>query len=164
MATNNRSRAARRKQTSKCKKPMWKKLILSLVILFLVIGLSIGGLFAYYIATAPPIDLDKLDVPFASQLYDKDGESFAELFEENRIKIQYDDLPEELIDAIVATEDARFFKHPGVDLRRMVGAVIANIRYGFGSEGASTITQQVVENMFLSPEKTLKLKVQEQDR
>src|SRR5690625_4532837 len=162
MATNNKSRAARRKQTSKGKKPIWKKIILSLVIIFLVIGLSIGGLFAYYIATAPPIDLDKLDVPFASQLYDKDGESFAELFEENRIKIQYDDLPEVLIDAIVATEDARFFKHPGVDLRRMVGAVIANIRYGFGSEGASTITQQVVENMFLSPEKTLKLKVQEQ--
>src|SRR5690625_6784178 len=128
MTTNNKSRAARRIQTYERNILILNKVILGLVIVFLVIGLSIGGLFAYYIATAPPIDLDKLDVPFASQLYDKDGESFAELFEENRIKIQYDDLPEVLIDAIVATEDARFFKHPGVDLRRMVGAVIANIR------------------------------------
>src|SRR5690625_7226988 len=108
MATNNKSRAARRKQTSKGKKPIWKKVILSLVIVFLVIGLSIGGLFAYYIATAPPIDLDKLDVPFASQLYDIDGESFAELFEEYRNKIKYDDLTYLLFVEYITTVDARY--------------------------------------------------------
>src|SRR5699024_1563622 len=74
----------------------------------------------------------------------------------------YDDLPQELIDAIIATEDVRFFEHKGIDLRRIGGAIVANIKRGFGAEGASTITQQVVENMFLTPDKNLKLKVQEQ--
>src|SRR5699024_136417 len=91
-----------------------------------------------------------------------DGEAFAERFEENRTKIEYDDIPDVLIDAVVATEDSRFFEHSGIDVRRIGGAIKANIKRGFGAEGASTITQQVVENMFLTPDKNLKLKVQEQ--
>src|SRR5699024_6525048 len=83
-------------------------------------------------------------------------------FEENRTKIEYDDIPDVLIDAVVATEDSRFFEHSGIDVRRIGGAIKANITRGFGAEGASTITQQVVENMFLTPEKSIKLKVQEQ--
>src|SRR5699024_8731117 len=54
------------------------------------------------------------------------------------------------------------FKHPGIDLRRIGGAIMANFTRGFGAEGASTITQQVAENSFLTPDKTIKLKVQEQ--
>src|SRR5699024_6542968 len=94
--------------------------------------------------------------------YDKDGNVFADIGTENRTNIKYEDLPDILIDAVIATEDARFFKHRGIDLQRIGSAIIANIKHGFGSEGASTITQQVVENMFLTPEKKLKLKVQEQ--
>src|SRR5699024_7366054 len=60
------------------------------------------------------------------------------------------------------TEDSRYFKHHGIDIRRIGGAIKANITSDFGSEGASTITQQVVENAFLSSDKKLKLKVQEQ--
>src|SRR5699024_5446615 len=81
---------------------------------------------------------------------------------EKRKKIQYDDLPEELIQAVIATEDSRFFEHPGIDIPRIFGAIKANIVNGFGSEGASTITQQVVENAFLTPDKTIEIKVQEQ--
>src|SRR5690625_1393047 len=69
---------------------------------------------------------------------------------------------EELIQAVIATEDSRFFEHPGIDIPRIFGAIKANIVNGFGSEGASTITQQVVENAFLTPDKTIELKVQEQ--
>lgn len=64
-------------------------------------------------------------------------------------------------DAIIATEDVRFYKHNGIDLIRLGGAVIANFTKGFGAEGASTITQQVVKNSFLTPEKTLSRKAQE---
>lgn len=64
-------------------------------------------------------------------------------------------------DAVLATEDNRFYKHNGIDLIRLGGAVIANVTGGFGSEGASTITQQVIKGSFLSPEKTLKRKAQE---
>src|SRR5699024_11698950 len=68
----------------------------------------------------------------------------------------------ELIDAVVATEDSRFYKYKGIDLRRIGGGIKANILRGFGAEGASTITQQVVEQMFLTPDKSIKRKVQEQ--
>src|SRR5699024_12044134 len=63
---------------------------------------------------------------------------------------------------VVATEDSRFFEHKGIDIRRIGGAIKANITRGFGSEGASTITQQVVEQMYLTPNKSIKRKVQEQ--
>src|SRR5690625_4768275 len=81
------------------------------------------------------------------EIYDMDGESVTDHGgSEKRKKIQYDDLPEELIQAVIATEDSRFFEHPGIDIPRIFGAIKANIVNGFGSEGASTITQQVVEN------------------
>lgn len=158
----NKSRTARKKQIQKQKKPLWKKLLLSLFIFIVVIGLGGVATFGYFIATAPKLDVEKLDVAYSSQFLDKEGNTFADIGSENRIKIVYDDLPEELIHAVTATEDARFFDHPGIDIRRIGGAIIANIKHGFGSEGASTITQQVVENMFLTPEKSIKLKVQEQ--
>ena len=161
MATG-KSRTARRRQKKSAKKPLWKKILFGFLIAFLAVGLGGTTVFAYYIATAPKLDIDKLDVPYASEFYNMDGELFADIYDENRTKIQYDDLPDVLIDAVIATEDARFFEHSGIDLRRIGGAIKANIQHGFGSEGASTITQQVVENMFLTPEKTIKLKVQEQ--
>lgn len=160
--TNKRTRTARKKQIQKQKKPIWKRIVLIFAIFIALIGLAVGGTFIYFIATAPKLDVSQIDVAYSSQFYDKDGEMFADMGTENRIKIEYDDLPEKLIDAVIATEDARFFEHHGIDLRRIGGAVIANIKHGFGSEGASTITQQVVEHMFLSPEKKIKLKVQEQ--
>ncbi|WP_188453893.1 PBP1A family penicillin-binding protein [Virgibacillus oceani] len=162
MADNSQSRTARRKQKKSKKKPLWKRIMLitGIVILALVIG--VGALFTYYVATAPEIDASKLSDPFSSKIYDKDGELIADLGEKQRTKIGYDDLPQVLIDAVIATEDSRFFEHPGIDIWRIGGAIISNLKNGFGSEGASTITQQVVEKSFLSHEKKLKLKVQEQ--
>ena len=69
--------------------------------------------------------------------------------------------PDPMQDAILATEDVRFYSHHGMDFWRLGGAVIANFRSGFGSQGASTLTQQVIKNSFLSDEKTLKRKAQE---
>ncbi|SFE46658.1 penicillin-binding protein 1A [Lentibacillus persicus] len=162
MATNGQSRTARRKQKKATKKPLWKKLLMIIGIAILVIGIGVGTLFTYYIVTAPDIDASKLETPFSSKIYDKDGELFADLGAgEQRTKVEYDELPQVLIDAVLSTEDARFYDHPGVDIWRVGGAVVANITNGFGSEGASTITQQVIENSFLSPEKKISIKVQE---
>src|SRR5690625_2702141 len=161
-ARKQQKRKQNNKQKDKQKKPVWKRVFKAFLLFCLIIGLIGIGVFAYFIATAPKLDIDKLDVDYGSTFYDQDGEAFAELFEENRVKVEYDDIPDVLIDAIVATEDSRFFEHPGIDIRRIGGAIQANITRGFGSEGASTITQQVVENMFLTPEKSIKLKVQEQ--
>lgn len=159
---NNKSRASRKNQKNKQNKPLWKKIIKTILLVGLMMGIIGVGVFAYFIISAPKLDVDKLDVAYGSTFYDEDGEAFAERFEENRTKIEYDDIPDVLIDAVVATEDSRFFEHSGIDVRRIGGAIKANITRGFGAEGASTITQQVVENMFLTPEKSIKLKVQEQ--
>lgn len=156
------SRAARRKQKKKQKKSIWKKILIALAIVFLATAIGTTAVFGYWIATAPELDESKLADPFSSSLLDKDGKEFAVLGTDNRKKIEYEDLPQVLIDAVTATEDARFFKHHGIDFRRLFGAILANITDGFGSQGASTITHQVVEKSFLSPEKKIKLKVQEQ--
>lgn len=162
MAQDSQTRTARRKQKKNIKKPLWKRILLIVSILILAMIIGVGALFTYYIATAPEIDAEKLSAPFSSTIYDKDGELFANLGSEQRTKVSYSDLPPVLIDAVIATEDSRFFEHPGIDIWRIGGAIVANITDGFGSEGASTITQQVVEKSFLSPEKKISLKVQEQ--
>lgn len=165
MSENNQSRVARRQQkkTKKKQKPIWKKIFLIIGIVFLAVCITVGGLFTYYIATAPELDPQLLTDAYSSKYYDKDGEEIGDFAgEEKRTKVEFDDLPDVLIDAVTATEDVRFFSHPGIDIRRIGGAVLANITRGFGAEGASTITQQVIEKSFLSPDKKLKLKVQEQ--
>src|SRR5699024_9684386 len=111
MSNNRKSRVEKRKATQPKKKFTWKKLMKYALLACLLIGLTITGIFTYFVATAPKIDVDKLDVPFASELLDQNGDRFASLYDENRRKIEYDDLPQELIDAIIATEDVRFFEH-----------------------------------------------------
>lgn len=165
------SRTARRNQQKKTpntkskkptKRPLWKTILLSILFVGIAAGIVVGAVGIYWIATAPDLDPDKLDVPLSSVFYDKNGNSFATLGAENRELVRYEELPQVLIDAVIATEDARFFEHSGIDFRRLGGAIMANITDGFGSQGASTITHQVVENFFLSNEKQIKLKVQEQ--
>ncbi|WP_077326626.1 PBP1A family penicillin-binding protein [Virgibacillus siamensis] len=161
MAGNGQSRTARRKQKNSKKKPIWRRIFLLALIAILVIGIGVAALFSYYIATAPEIDASKLKSPFPSKIYDRDGELIADLGNKARTKVEYEDLPDVLIDAVTATEDSRFFEHPGIDIWRIGGAVIGNITNGFGSQGASTITQQLVEKSFLSHEKKISIKVQE---
>jgi penicillin-binding protein 1A len=157
------SRTARRNQKQpKKKKGIWKKILLAILFVGLAAGIIGGALGIYWIATAPDLDPEMLDVPLSSTLYDEDGEAFATLGAENRELVRFEDLPQVLIDAVIATEDARFFEHRGIDFRRLGGAIVANITDGFGSQGASTITHQVVENFFLSNEKKISIKVQEQ--
>ncbi|WP_117148819.1 transglycosylase domain-containing protein [Paraliobacillus zengyii] len=165
MANDSQSRAARRKQQNQSKKKnksIFKKTLLVIGIVFLASVIGIGGLFTYYVATAPNLDGALLSDPASSKIYDMDEELYADLGTEKRTKISYTDLPDTLIDAVLATEDVRFFEHSGIDLRRIGAAVLANFTDGFGSEGASTITQQVVKDSFLSTDKTIKRKVQEQ--
>jgi len=111
MVTNNQTRMGRKKQNKqqkqqKQKKPIWKKIILSILVLILAMGIGVMALFGYYIATAPNIDASKLSDPFSSKVLDKNGEVFGNLGSEKRTKIVYDDLPEVLVDAVIATEDS----------------------------------------------------------
>ena len=80
---------------------------------------------------------------------------------EQRELVQIDRVPQHLVDAVLAVEDRRFASHHGVDLTRIAGAVIANLRAGGVRQGGSTLTQQLVKNFFLTPERTLRRKLQE---
>ncbi|QTD42149.1 PBP1A family penicillin-binding protein [Sporosarcina sp. Te-1] len=173
MSENVNSRSARRQQQaagkrkgrkngpSKGPKHFIKKIFLAIIAVGLALFLGGVGLFAYYASTAPELDESLLKDPLTSELLDKDGNVFLKFGAEKREFVPYKDIPVELRDAILATEDVRFFKHHGMDFYRLGGAVLANFRGGFGSQGASTLTQQVIKNSFLSDEKTLKRKAQE---
>ncbi|MCA1009432.1 transglycosylase domain-containing protein [Halobacillus halophilus] len=167
MANESQSRTARRNQMKASKKkkgkPLFKKILLTILIVGLVLMISTGGLFAYYISSAPKLDESQLSTPFSSKVYDMNDNLITDLAgAERRTKVTYDDLPPVLKDAVIATEDSRFYDHIGIDFRRIVAAVGANITSGFGAEGASTITQQVVKRSFLTSKKTIERKVQEQ--
>ncbi|PSL41945.1 penicillin-binding protein 1A [Planomicrobium soli] len=155
-----------KKTTNKKKKPSgpsWIKRIFTALVLIGVIGFIFGaGLFAYYASSAPEIDEELLRDPISPTFLAADGETeIPYITAENRTYVNYEDIPQEMEEAILATEDNRFYKHSGIDVIRLGGAVVANITGGFGSQGASTITQQVIKNSFLSNDKTLKRKAQE---
>ncbi|MFC4183895.1 PBP1A family penicillin-binding protein [Saccharococcus thermophilus] len=163
-----RKQAAKQAKQTKQKKAkqkkglsLFKKLAIA-ALLLMVIGM-VGGIatFAYFVKDAPPLDEAKIKDPMSSTVYDMKGHKVAELGGIKRTYISYKDVPKVLEDAVLATEDARFYEHHGVDFIRLAGAVLANLKEGFGAEGGSTITQQVVKMTFLSPEKTLKRKAQE---
>src|SRR5699024_12084565 len=86
MDSNGQTRISRRKQKNTKNKPMWKRIMKIALIAILVIGIGVGALFTYYIATAPKIDAAKLSDPFSSVLLDIDGNEFADLEVEQRTK------------------------------------------------------------------------------
>ncbi|MCL6571624.1 MAG: PBP1A family penicillin-binding protein [Bacillus sp. (in: Bacteria)] len=148
-------------KTKKKSGSLVKKIFLTLVVLGIV-GLLVGvGTFAFLVKDAPKLDPKLLKDPISSKILDKDDKLFTEVGAVNREYVNYKDIPKLVENAILATEDYRFYKHHGIDPIRLGGAVLANFKRGFGAEGASTITQQVVKNSFLTPEKTLKRKVEE---
>lgn len=167
MPEQYRSRLERRKKLEhkkrgKGKKKGWAKTF-ALVMLFLFLFLVVGGAatVAVIISKAPKFDPEKLTTPVPSTIYDMNENVVAEIGTEKRDLVEFEEIPRLVVDAIIATEDSRFFKHNGIDPIRLGGAVLSNLRDGFGSQGGSTITQQVVKLYFLSPEKTLTRKIQE---
>ncbi len=130
-----------------------KKIISILLILFLICGIAVLSAFCAFMVyvkneAEPKYENAKLNTIEISRLYDKDGNEFAKIGSENREKVKYDQLPEVLVDAIIATEDARFFQHNGFDAPRFLKATIGQITKGAGAGGASTLTMQVVKNSF----------------
>ncbi|KXZ21624.1 PBP1A family penicillin-binding protein [Bacillus nakamurai] len=158
---NSKPASSPKKGKKQRKGGLFKKIVLSLVILF-VLGI-VGGAaaFAVLVSGAPSLDEAKLKTPYSSTIYDKNGKEIAEVGAEKRTYVPIKDIPDVVKEAFIATEDARFYKHHGIDPIRIGGALLANFKDGFGSEGGSTITQQVVKNSLLTHQKTIKRKAQE---
>lgn len=154
---SNRSDRKQRK-----KRILLEKLkIITGTIIFLIFlsGLIFVSLF---IADTPKLDVAKLQYTQSSTIYDMNDKAILDLAgEEYRKSVSIEEIPENIQNAVIATEDIRFYNHHGIDIKRVVRVIISNIQDGFGVEGASTITQQTVKNAFLSSEKTMKRKVQE---
>jgi penicillin-binding protein 1A len=101
----------------------------------------------------------QLQVPL--RVYTRDGKLIASIGEQRRIPVRYEQLPKRLIQAFLATEDDRFFRHHGVDWQGILRAAVANLKAGGIRQGASTITMQVSRDMFLTPRRDMKRKMSE---
>ncbi len=118
-----------------------------------IILLSLFLIFMLYIViTAPKFDEDELYNKEATIIYDVDGNEIGKIGSEKRELVTYDELPQVLVDAIVATEDSRFFQHNGFDLARFLKASFGQLTGNSAAGGASTFTMQVVKNTFTSTE------------
>lgn len=138
--------------TSKRKVSKKKKMILNILIICVIAFASLMAVFfAYIIVKAPKFDPNNLKFTQMSELYDTDGNIITKMGNENRTEISYDDLPEVLIDAIIATEDSKFFQHNGFDLARFMKASMYQL-VGKNGGGASTLTMQIAKNNYTSTE------------
>jgi penicillin-binding protein 1A len=117
--------------------------------LILVGGFTIFvAFFIFVVITAPNFDIEKLYTKEASIVVDSAGNEIARLGTENREKVSYDQLPEDFIDALIATEDSRFFQHNGLDMARFLKATLGQVLGNSGAGGASTLTMQVVKQRY----------------
>ena len=135
----------------KPKRKFKKTLILSIIAVLGIIFLTMILAFALYIIiSSPNFDKNLLYKKESTVLYDKDGNEFARIGTENRVLVKYEQLPQVLIDSIVATEDSRFFQHNGFDAARFLKASVGQILGNNDAGGASTLTMQVIKNTYTS--------------
>ena len=138
--------------------------------LFIAVGVLVAGagiIAGVYIYRSVTRDLpdfrtiEQYRPPAVTSVYADDGSLIAEFFRERRYPVSLAEIPVFVRQAFLASEDAQFYSHPGVDLVSIARAAVINFQSGKSKQGASTITQQVVKNLLLSPEKRLRRKVKE---
>ena len=142
------------------------QLFLTLLTLFLTTAIisviTITSIYFYLEPKLPDIEVlkdVKLQVPL--RVYSTDHKLLAEFGEMKREPVQYQDIPEQLVQAVIAAEDENFFLHPGVDYKGILRAVVHLIKTGQKGQGGSTITMQVARNFFLTRDKTYIRKINE---
>lgn len=148
-------------------KPMLLKTLkysLAIGLTLTIIGILSGGLlFAYYVKSAPVLDEEHLQVTSSSLVYDNKGQLIADLGAEKRESVTADNIPLNLVNAVTAIEDHRFFKHRGVDVYRIFGSLWNNLRSDT-LQGGSTLDQQLIKLSYFSTansDRTIKRKAQE---
>ena len=127
------------------------KICAVIIIIIVVLIVSSFGFFCYIYLNAPEFNSDLLYKQESSNIYDSKGDLITTIGTEKRQIVSYEELPQVLIDAIIATEDARFFEHNGIDLPRFLKASYGYF-IGDNAGGASTLTMQISKNTFTSTE------------
>ena len=143
-----------------------KRLLAALLaLLFSVPALVLMGFAGAYQFLAPEIPsaatLRAVKTQMPLRIYSRDGKLIAQIGEQRRIPVAWDDIPDVVVDAFLAAEDDRFFEHPGVDWQGLVRALAANVAAGGLREGGGTITMQLARNTVLTSERTLRRKLKE---
>ncbi len=140
-----------RKKVSKKNKT--EKLSFGFVItIIIIVSLVVSGYLVYLSQSLPSLsELENPKIEEATKIYSDNGELIDKFFLKNRTKVTYNDIPKDMINALVAIEDRKFFNHWGVDLQRIAQALVKNlISFRLKKEGASTITQQLAGNLYLN--------------
>ncbi|WIV10727.1 transglycosylase domain-containing protein [Proteiniborus sp. MB09-C3] len=166
MTQDNSSKDNRKKKKNNGKKKLSAfRLIIVFVLMagFITTGI-VGGYVLAVIKTAPKIDPTSIDdfLHQSSYILDEKGNVIEKLLtEQNRTSVTLDKIPKNLQNAFISIEDERFYDHIGVDFRGIIGALIDDIKAGSAARGASTITQQLARNLYLTTEKSLERKIKE---
>ena len=153
--TKSKSKSVKNNKEKKKKRNVLKVILTIFLSFCIICVLAVAAFFAYIVVTTEDFDPNKLTYRDQSVVYDKNGNTIAELGvggSEKRESVSYDDLPQVLIDAIIATEDSRFFQHNGVDAPRFLKASIEQVLHIGSGGGASTLTMQVSKNNLTSTE------------
>ena len=151
------------------KKPRsrWLKWLLALILLgFLAVASFVGfAAYTYWTSVYPNLpdvaELKNIQMQVPLRVYTSDQKLIAEYGEKKRIPLSYEQFPPQMVQAILASEDDRFFEHPGVDYQGILRAAVELAKTGNKSQGGSTITMQVARNFFLTPEKSFMRKINE---
>ncbi|MBZ7995137.1 transglycosylase domain-containing protein [Campylobacter canadensis] len=128
---------------------------------FCLLSLAVAFIALYSFVHSTDIDINNYKVKLSTQIYDRNGVLIANVFDENRLYAKFDEIPPKLIEALVAIEDTSFFEHGGINIDAIFRAIIKDIQKGRLAEGASTLTQQLVKNVYLTNEKSLQRKLKE---
>ncbi len=135
------------------------------ILLLLILGVGSGAFIGAFLGLTQDLPqiraLNDFKPSSVTRLLADDGSPLAELYIENRVPVSINDMPPELLAAIVTTEDRKFFTHSGIDVKGILRAAVRDIMAGEFIEGASTITQQLAKTLFLTSQKTLFRKLQE---
>src|SRR5574341_1427359 len=145
--------------------PMGKTKSMLLPLFLVLSSVLIGGaagLIAYSFWDLPEVrSLEEYRPSITSKVYSDDNRLLAEFFVENRTPVALAGVPGPFLQALIATEDSRFYRHPGIDVRGIARAMYRNLRAGEIREGGSTLTQQLSKVLFLTPEKSYMRKLKE---
>ncbi len=155
-----KQRARRKKRGFFRKFFLWFLLVGFILILF---AAAAGVATFYYLSQDLPkiASLTDYKPSVITTVYSDDGRKIAEFFKERRIVIPLSEMPQMLLKAFIAAEDARFYKHKGIDVYSIMRAFFKNIEAGTIVQGGSTITQQVTKSFFLTPERSYTRKLKE---
>lgn len=144
---------------------IFKKIFIFFVFIFLISCAGVFSLFLYYSFHLPDVsNLDKYEYNITSRLYSEDGILLKEYADEKRIFVEINKIPKIIKEAFISAEDKNYYKHKGIDFESILSAAIYNVEAYFKKtqfRGGSTITQQVVKNLFLTNERTLARKIKE---